>query len=71
MIVFYILIAVNVLVWLYCRVGYYILRQPADTFWRFLRRNLVPGASVSIQVVDLLIKLTATGLTLYWLWLQF
>lgn len=58
------------MLWIYCRFCYSVLRQPTDTFWRFLRRDLVPGAAVPVQIIDLLIKLTAIGLTLFWLWLQ-
>lgn len=71
MIALYILAGLSLLLWIYCRFCYIFVRQSADTFWRFLRRELVPGASVPVQIIDLLVKLSAISLLIYWLWLRF
>lgn len=64
MIFLYILAFLLFVFWIWCRVCYYILRQPTDTFWRFLRRELISGGAAFVVALDIVVKVvTAIRLT--------
>lgn len=68
MIVLYIFAVLLFSFWIWIRVCYYVLRQPVDNFWRFLRRSLIPAPYAGIVILDICVKAYAIITISIWLW---